>query len=168
MSLEDIDALRKLMKTASPSGRGSYLEDGRHILQVKAAQCKRTNFEGKWKEAYILEFTVVQSTNPTHEVGSTRSYVENPENLGWLTRFKPALAALAGVNPYAKISQEDEETIADMIAALRYDEFRKSKQWPENFLVGRMCECEGSPGKSKNGTPITNKKWAPYEPPAGE
>lgn len=154
------------MRAAAPSGRGQYIEDGQHLLEIEKCFCKRTEIDGRWKETYICEFKVLHSTNPTHEQGQTRSYAENPENAGWMGRWKSFLAAAAGLDPDMKLSQQDEDTIADMIAALRYEEFRASKRWPENFLKGRQVTCQGVPGKSKGGTPITNKKWMPYVAPA--
>lgn len=163
----DIEALRASMRASQVVGRGQYIEDGRHTLEVKLVKCHRTQIDGRWKESYIVECTVLASSNPTHEVGSTRSYVENPENSGWMSRFKGFLAAAAGLAPDRPIAPADQEVISDMIAAIRYDEFRTSKGWPENFLAGRRLTCEGMPGKARSGTPVTHKKWAPYvEAPA--
>src|ERR1700676_131513 len=159
MSTAEIEALRASMRSAQPSGRGSYIEEGRHSLEVDKCCGKRSNIDGRWKETYIAEFKVLESSNSTHEVGSTRSYAENPENAGWMGRWKSFLAAAAGLNPDKKMTTQDEDIISDMIAALRYDEHRIAKGWPENFLHGRQVRCEGAPGKSRGGTPITNKKW---------
>lgn len=163
---EDIEALRKAMQAASPTGRGNYVEDGQHVLQVEKALCKRTLIDGRWKESYIIEFKVLQSSNPKAEVGSSQAYIENPENAGWMGRFKAALLACTGFDPAGKIPAEVEAKMGDIIAALRYDEFRTSQGWPENFLAGCTVRCEGTPGKSRAGTPVTNKKWYPYTPPA--
>ena len=161
----EIEALRASMRAAAPSGRGNYIEDGQHLLEIEKCFCKRTQIDGRFKETYICEFKVLASTNPTHEPGSTRSYAENPENAGWMGRWKSFLAAAAGLDPDLKLSIQDEDTISDMIAALRYEEFRNSKGWPENFLRSRQVKCEGTPGKSRGGTPITNKKWTAYVAP---
>lgn len=155
------DELRAAMRSAQPSGRGNYLEDGRHVLEVDKALCKRTTFEGKTKESWIIEFKVVESSNSTHEVGSTRSYIENPENAGWLGRFKSALLAIGGVDPSSKISPEIETAVGDILAALRFDEERVRLGWPVDFLKGRRVFCEGSKGKSRSGSDVTNKKWQP-------
>ncbi len=68
---------------------------------------------------------------------------------------------MLGLDPYGVIPSEAQEAIADIIAALRYSEFRASKGWGEDFLKGRRVLCEGMPGTSKKGTPVTNKKWSP-------
>lgn len=83
-----------------------------------------------------------------------------------MDRFKTCLAALAGVDTSKTISNEDQDTISDIMAALRYDEFRIAKGWPENFLKGRRVICEGSAGQSRGGTKVTNKKYAPCVEPA--
>lgn len=166
--MNDIEALRKMMREAQVSGKGQYVEQGQHDLELDKAFCKRSNHAGTPKENYIFEFKVIRSTNPTHEVGSTRSYVENVANQGWLERMKGCIAALVGVDPYGAISPQDQDTIADIIAALRYDEFRVQKGWPENFLKGRRVSCEGMPGTSqKKGMPVTHKKWKPMAEATG-
>jgi hypothetical protein len=162
----DIDALRASMRAAQPSGKGQYIEEGRHLLEIDKCFCKRTSIDGRWKETYICEFKVIESTNPTHTPGSTRSYAENPENAGWMGRFKSFLCAAVGATDENKLSVQDEDTISDVIAALRYDEHRIAKGWPENFLKSRRVTCEGMKGTSRGGTPITNKKWAPAPPVA--
>lgn len=166
MANEAIEELRKSMQAAQPSGRGQYLDQGRHELEIDKAFVKRTTFEGKTKESWIVEFKVISSTNPSHEVGSTRSYVENPNNDGWMGRFKAFLVAVAGIPGAQKLNPQDEQLISDITVALRYDEYRVERQWPENFLKGRRVLCEGMPGKSRNNTPITNKKWEPILAPA--
>ena len=155
------DELRAAMRSAQVSGKGQYIEEGRHVLDVDKALVKRTTIDGNTKESWIIEFKVIESSNSTHEVGSTRSYVENPANAGWLGRFKYALLAIAGINPDGKISTADENTVGDIVACLRYDEERVRLGWPENFLKGRRVHCEGMPGKSRAGGNVTNKKWSP-------
>lgn len=157
----EIDALRAAMKAAQPSGKGVYIEAGQHVLDIDRAFVKRSMQGGMTKESWIVEFKVVSSTNPTHEVGSTRSYVENPANQGWMERFKSFLSAAVGADPTGKISAEDEITISDVTVALRFDEYRIERGWPENFLKGRRLHCEGMAGVSKSGGPVTNKKWTP-------
>jgi hypothetical protein len=164
----EIEALMASMRAAQPVGRGSYVEDGRHLLQVEKAMCKRTLIGGNWKESYIIEFKVLESSNPTHEVGSTRTYVEAPKNAGWEGRFKSCVFALCGINPEGPKNPVQDQTFAEIVAALRYDEFRVSKGWPENFLKNRVVSCEGAPGKSQKGTPVTNKRWTPVAQPAAQ
>lgn len=159
--MSEIEALRAAMRGAVVSGKGQYIEAGQHELTLDKAFFKRSQQGGKVKESYIFEFKVDKSSNPTHEVGSTRSYVENMANDGALERIKPCLAAIVGVDPYGVISPADQDLIADIIAALRYDEYRVQKNWPVDFLKGRRVACEGMPGTSRKGTPITNKKWSP-------
>lgn len=160
----DIAALRAAMVAAQPSGRGNYIEDGKHKLVCKLGKCKRTLISGKWKESYILEFEVLESSNPTHTVGSSRAYIENPENAGWDGRMKSCVLALLGVDPSSKYTPAMDEAFADIVAAMCYDEYRVAKGLPENFLAGRTVECEGAKGTSRAGGPVTNKKWFPWSP----
>jgi hypothetical protein len=164
--MSEIDDLRASMRAAQPSGKGQYIEQGRHELEIKNCFVKRSTQEGRIKETWICEFTVITSTNPSHEPGSTRSYAENPENAGWMGRFKSFLTAAVGVPSNAKLSPADEQTIGDVTVALRFDEERTRMGWPENFLKGRRVLCEGMAGKSKGGIEITNKKWEPAAPVA--
>jgi hypothetical protein len=163
MDQAEIDKLRSAMRASQVFGKGVYVEEGRHRLMIDKVICQRTEIDGAVKETYLAECKVIASTNPSHEVGSTRTYAESTKNKGWMGRWKAFLAAAAGADP-GKLSPTDQETISDMIAAIRYDEFRAQKRWPENFLHGRVVDCEGMPGKSQGGTPITNKKWSPVAP----
>lgn len=161
-----IDELRELMRKAQVSGKGAYVEAGQHVLDLDRALFKRSVQGSKVKESWIFEFKVVQSNNPTHEVGQTRSYVENTANDGWLERVKPCLAALCGKDPYGKLSPQDEDEISFVFAAIKFPDWGAQQGLPENFLKGRRVACEGTSGTSRGGTPITNKKWAPMAPGA--
>jgi hypothetical protein len=164
----EIEALRATMKAAQASGKGQYIEAGRHLLEVDRCFVKRSQQSGTIKESWICEFKVIESSNPTHEVGSTRSYVENPANKGWLERWKSFMLAAIGVDPSATPTPAGaDDAVADMFVALRYDEARVSMQLPDNFLKGKRVACEGMAGKSLSGGPVTNKKWTPAPPPAG-
>lgn len=160
------EELRAAMRSAQVPGAGQYIGDGRHHLELALGFIKRSAFEGKVKETWIFEFKVLESSNQTHEVGSTRTYAENPNNDGYLGRVKHCLISLAGLDPTSKLTSADEDTIGNIIVALRYDEERVRMGWPENFLKGRRVYCEGMAGKSRKGSDITNKKWAPA-PAAG-
>ena len=167
MANEEIEALRAAMRTAQVNGRGAYIGNGRHVLEAGKVFCKRTSLQGTIKESWIAEFKVVSSSAADHEVGSTRSFVENPANAGWMDRWKGCLVALCGLDGNGrKLTAEEETVIGDIFVALRYDEFRVQKGWPENFLSGRIVNCEGTAGKSKAGGDVTNKKWSPYVSPA--
>ena len=162
--MDDIEALKKAMREAQPSGRGNYIEEGRHELTLTKLEIKRSQIEGRIKESWIAEFRVDASSNPTHEVGSTRSYVDVPENQGAMGRWKACLAALCGCPSNVQLTPQWHEYLAEVHAMLRYDDYRKSKGVAENWLVGKRVSCEGSPSKSKGGTPITNKRWEPLAP----
>jgi hypothetical protein len=136
MSTAEIDALRAAMRSAQVSGKGQYIGDGRHLLEVDKALVKRSTFEGNTKETWIIEFKVIESSNPTHEAGQTRSYVENPANAGWMGRFKGALLALIGAET---VTPKAEAAIGDIFVALRHDEERVALKLPENFLHGRRA-----------------------------
>lgn len=160
MSTAEIDQLRAAMRSAQVSGKGQYIGEGRHLLEVDKALVKRSTFEGNTKETWIIEFKVIESSNPTHEVGQTRSYVENPANAGWMGRFKGALLGLIGAET---VTPQAEAAIGDLFVALRHDEERVALKLPENFLHGRRVRCEGMAGKSKKGGDITNLRWSVAE-----
>lgn len=162
----EIEMLRASMRQAQVYGKGQYLEEGVHELEIIKVKHQRTLVEGAAKESLIAEFKVLSSSNPTHQVGSTRSYVENLVNTGWLSRFKAFMIAAIGVDPEGKVPTEAEEATSDMYVALRSDEERVKLGLPENFMAGRRVRCEGMAGKSKKGGPVTNKKWLPLAAPA--
>src|SRR4029077_2957993 len=160
------DELRKAMGAVQPSQRGAYIEDGRHELELVNAQFKRSAQNGTAKESWIFEFKILASTNPTHEIGSTRAYIENPANLGYFERMTSCLLALCGRDPGGAVSPADRELLGNVVVAIQYDEERKRMNFPENFLAGRRVLCEGAQGKSRSGGPVTNKKWMPTAAPA--
>lgn len=160
----EIEALRQAMRAASVTGGGSYVEEGQHLLEIANCFVKQSAMEGKIKTTWICEFKVIESTNPTHEVGSMRSYVENPENQGWIGRWKTFLAAAIGADPN-RITPELEKQIGDITVALRHEDARKELGFPENFLKGQRVRCQGTPGLSKvKKINITNKIWEPAPP----
>ena len=164
------EELRAAMRSAQPSGKGQYIEDGRHYLKIDKAIYKRTLVGATAKESWIIEFKVIESTNTTHEVNSTRSYVENPQNAGWDGRFMACLLAAIGVDPASPSANAPDvrAKLGDIMVAIQYDEERKRMGLPENFLAGLCVYCEGFAGKSRGGTPVTNKKWTPAPPPAAK
>lgn len=168
MSQEEIEQYKKAMRDAAMSGVGQYIEAGQHHLEISMVKHQKTVIDGAFKESYIAEFKVVSSNNPSHEVGSTRSYVENTKNAGSSGRFQTFLLAACGCDPNMPVTPQWRDYVADLMAALRYDEYRVSKGIPEMCgLKGKFVLCEGMDGKSKGkGTPITHKKWWPAQAPA--
>jgi hypothetical protein len=166
----EIEAFKKAMREAAMSGVGQYIEEGQHYLEILLVKCNRTLQDGVWKESYIAECKVLASNNPSHQVGSTRSYVESMKNQGAVGRFQTFLAAASGIDPNLAQTPQWREYLAECIAMLRYDDYRVSKGVPENWLKGKFVLCEGMAGKSKGkGTPITHKKWQPAgAPPAAQ
>ncbi len=158
----EIEALRATMKAAQAAGKGQYIGEGRHLLEVARCFVKRSAQGGTVKESWICEFKVIESSNATHEVGSTRSYVENPANQGWLERWKSFMLAAIGVDPSAQPTPAGaDDAVANLFVALRYDEERVKMNLPENFFKGKRVSCEGMSGTSRLGGPVTNKKWTP-------
>lgn len=163
---EEIEALRKSMRSAQPVGRGQYIDNGQHLYRIKLAKRQATDQQGTIKESWIAELEIVKSTNPAAEAGTSRVYIESPKNDGWMGRWKAFLMAACGIPSTKKLTNEEEDVIADVHAALRSEDFRKAKQFPENFLAGRYVYCEATPGKSRSGGNVTHKKWEPAEAPA--
>jgi hypothetical protein len=156
-----IEELRASMKGAQVFGRGTYIGVGLYLLKIARVKFQRTMIQGTAKESMIVEFEVLSSTCPDHAVGSTVSYVEATKNAGWLDRFKAFLTAAAGVDPYGKVSPDVEEEVAQLYCMIRDDDYRTKQGFPDNFLAGTVVACEGTAGKAKSGSPVTNKRWAP-------
>lgn len=169
--MNDIAELRKAMQTAQVAGKGQYILNGRHELDLSRISYKKTSFgDGTGKESIICEFKVASTTCPEMAVGETRSVVFNFEKKGWLGRFKPILFALIGVDPYGRIPAEAEAAVMDLYVALRVESERQRLQLDENLnLAGTRVSVEGFPGTIKTGPhagkPITELKWAPSAQP---
>lgn len=161
MSSATIEELRAAMRGAQVFGKGQYIEEGQYLLETIKIFYKRTVIDGSAKESIICEFKVLESSKPEVEIGSTRSYVENLANAGWLSRFKSCMLALIGVDPDGKIPKDAEDATTDLYVALRDDGERVRLGLPENFMAGKRVRVEGMAGKSKKGGAVTNKKWIP-------
>jgi hypothetical protein len=159
--MSDIETLRAAMRAAQVFGKGQYFEPGRYRLRVAKLFYKESMMEGTAKKNIIAEFTVLESSNPDVEVGSTRSSVFAFHHKGWLPRFKAVLIALSGRDPDAKSSPEIEKMVEDIYVALLRDDERIKLGFPENFLAGVEVLAEAMPGTSMAGKPVTNMKWTP-------
>jgi hypothetical protein len=164
----DINEIRKAMRAAQVTGSGDYITSGTHLLELTRAKFQRTMIQAKSKESMIFEFKVHSSTTPDKMVpGETRSYVDNPDNTGYLGRVKGCILALMGVDPNGKVLPADDEAATELYCACVDDSIRVSHEWPENFLAGRFVICEGFDGVSQtNHKPIVKKNWKPSAAPA--
>jgi hypothetical protein len=164
----DINEIRKAMRAAQVTGSGDYITSGTHLLELTRAKFNRTMIQAKAKESMIFEFKVHTSSHPDKmPVGETRSYVDNPDNTGYLGRVKGCILALMGVDPNGKVSPNDDEAATEVYCALLDDSIRVGHQWPENFLAGNFVICEGFDGVSQtNHKPIVKKNWKPSPKPA--
>lgn len=164
--MANIDDIRKAMRAAQVTGAGNYILSGKHLLKLTRAKYQRTMIEAKAKESAIFEFEVVESNREEMKVGETRSYVDNPNNTGYLGRVKACIFALMGVDPNGKTSDDDHAAAVEIYAALVDDSVRVQHGWPENFLAGRFVVCEGIDDVSQtNHKPIVKKNWRPASAP---
>lgn len=164
----DIEAIRKAMRAANVTGSGDYITSGKHYLELVRAKFQTTMIESKAKQSMIFEFKVHATTAPDKmPIESTRSYVDNPDNTGYLGRVKACLFALLGVDPNGKITEAQETSIVDVYGALVFESERVRLGLPDNFLAGRFVVCEGFDDTSRtNKKPIVKKNWYPAPPPA--
>lgn len=94
--MTDIDVLFKGMKDAPMFGRGNYMGEGLYLVELTKLFVK-SRFKGG--NVFIAEFTIVESNNAKHAVGSTGSWcpkIELPNTFG---DIKSLMFAALGINP---------------------------------------------------------------------
>jgi hypothetical protein len=165
--MSTIEELRASMRAANVAGTGQYILLGKHLLEVQKLFYKRSVIDGAAQESIIAEFTVLQTSNSESRVGETRSTVFKFDKKGALSRLKPMLIALLGVDPYAgRITPDAEDAAIDVYVALRDETERRKKNLSENFMMGRKVWAEGFPGTIKTGPnagkPIVQINWTPF------
>ena len=161
MSQVSIEELRASMRAAQVYGKGQYFSKGLYLLKVKLMKYQRTMVDNVLKESIVVEFEVLETSNPEVLKGETRSVVFAFHNQGWLSRFKAFVLALVGVNPDGNVDPAAQEAAIDIYVALRDDNERKRLELPEQIGVGMLVHAEAIPGTSRKGNPVTNMKWTP-------
>ncbi len=121
---------------------GRYFPEGIHAVMISSVK-RRKGFKGK---SFIVEATLLASTNPQAAVGSDYTWLQKMEKEGALSRVKTF--AMRATN-----SEENEITSAVM----------EQLAGNEQPLVGLLISVEGYPTQTKKGDNITAVKWVTLE-----
>ena len=148
------------MRGAQVYGKGVYVEEGRHVLEIDRLFFKRTSFGRELSKASV--HLRVQKGDRELEPYSrnrvdalVRRGPDEPRDGSDGSRrfFSPPPVA----TPSQKHSPEDEEAIGNIIVALKWEEERARLGWPENFIEGPRRGrpiSGGMKGTSKKGGPV--------------
>lgn len=161
--MSNIDALFDGMPDADLNNKGNYMGPGRFLVETKAIKYKDSKHRGK---SYIIEFTVVESTNPAHEPGSSGSWViklDKPQAWGDIKAFMMALAM--DIDPKtAKTPKQDPELHAkatELAKAAISAEHAQKLGAEEDFLLGLPVRLETTMTKTQKGGDFTIHAWSP-------
>jgi len=169
----EIDELFAGAPDAPMNGKGSYLAgDGDYDVQIEHVK-RQKKFGGG--NVFILEFTLLTSTNAAYPVGMKKSWttkIENPNSFG---DIKALMFAATGTDPRSvqqtnKAAHAQATTLAraacgspTAIAELAQVNI------PANFLIGRRVHLTTKTIKTKSSNyqnDFTVHNWAPYTAPA--
>lgn len=132
------------------------VEDGQHLLKVVRCTTPRTG-----DVAFIVEFEVVQSSNPSHRPGEQRSvYLSSKFRDSMQRTIKAVTAAICGYDPKDDAAMAAFSPHSPHVARAAISE--------HNALEGRTVACQGVPGtkvSAKTGRPFVDYVWLPAEPP---
>lgn len=144
--MSDLDQLFEAMAGATGSSSGVFFTEGNYKVELKEVEFRPNGFKGK---SVIFRFTVTESNNPAHPVGSTRVWInkldkKKDENIRTMADIKSLIFALTGhsvtevgspeVNPKAH-----EQAVACFMAAIDETHAKKSGIAPD-ALIG--CEAK--------------------------
>jgi hypothetical protein len=171
----DIDKLFDGMAKAEIFGRGNYMSEGLYIVETKNLFVK-DGFKGK---SFVAEFTIVESNNEKHAVGTSGSWVLKftwPATFGHITKF---VTALLGYDPNQKANQDDPKIRKQVELVTRAacgSDAAKKELGPDGYEEGMLngirlrLECSmqktaPKPGKPEGGD-FTSYAWSPIAPEA--
>ncbi len=167
----NIDLLFGNIATTEINGSGTYMSEGIYVVETKNIFVKEGKNPAKPGDSFICEFSIIESSNPAHSVGSTGSYVlkfSNPYTLGNIAELVMALLGYENTRENQKDPTIRKEVDLVVRAACGSDTARKAlgDGYEEGMLHGirLRLECTKKPTLPKNGKPageFTVHRWAP-------
>lgn len=165
----DVDTLFSRIDTAEIFSSGNYMHEGVYVVETKNILVK----DGHKGQSFIVEFTILESSNEQHKVGTTGSWIVKfawKQTFGNITKF---VMALLGKNPNDKKLQEDPKLrgeIGQIVRAVCGSDAAKKElgaAYEEGMLYGIPLRLECSqtktqpkPGKPEGGD-FTVYTWSP-------
>ncbi len=170
----NIDTLFGNMAKAEINGSGTYMDTGIYVVETKNIFVKEGRNPAKPGDAFICEFTVLETNNPKHEVGSTGSFVlkfSNPYAMGNIVEL--VMALLGYDNTRANQTDPDIRKEIDLVTRAACGSDSAKSELGENYEEGMLhgikvlLECTKKPTLPKAGKPageFTVHKWTPIKP----
>jgi len=153
-------SLFKGMKDAKLTERGNYLDDGSYDLEIEFVQLKNTRKAG---DAFIVDCTVLASSNPKHPVGSKRNWYQSLKDKD--IAFAAILEFAIAVFGFSQKKIEDEPKIKELQAGIE-EIMDQACDKAKQVLKGQKLHVEVETIKTKEkGLPFARHKFTPYEAP---
>ena len=174
-----IDQLFAGMAKAEINGSGTYMDDGLYVVETKNIFVKKGTNPQKPGDSFIAEFTVIESNNPKHAVGSSGSYVLKFSNIFAMGNIVEFVMALLGYEN-TKENQKNEEIRkeVDLVTRATCGSDAAKKELGDLYEEGMLrgirvrLECTKKPTAPKPGKPdggvFTVHKWSPLPAPEGQ
>ena len=166
----DLDSILNNMEKASMTDKGSFFGPGLYLCECKSLEY-REGFKGR---SFIAKFEVIESDNPDHGPGTTRSWIVKLDRADTkemaMVDIKSLIFALLGKSPRDVGSADKNPTAHKQAVALfkaQIDEASKAKFKAEYGidapdLRGRRVKLEATATKSsKTGNDFTRHAWGP-------
>lgn len=163
----DIDKLFEGMAKADVNGRGNYMKEGIYTVEMKNIFVKKGTNPKKPGDSFIVEFTILESNNAAHVVGTSGSWVLKfswPATFGHITKF---VMALLGEDPGIKANIDNpelRETVARYTRAVCGSDLAKKElgaDWEDGIFNGAQLKVECSAQTTSSGGPFTAFAWSP-------
>ena len=144
------------LKDAQTFERGTFLKPGSYTLRIVNGLTKNTIKSG---EAFIIEFEVLETTDPVnHPVSSKCSWFQKLSNVPVaFGAIKEFLAAVYGYDLRTMKPRFDAEMgpQIEAIAAAATD--------GRNFLAGQIVKVQTEQTKTQKQQDFTRHTWSPYQ-----
>ncbi len=169
----NIDTLFGNLVKADVNGSGKYMGEGRYLVETKNIFAKEGRNPLKPGDNFICEFTIIESSNPGHEVGSTGSFVVNMANpfaSGNIVELAIALLGYENTRENQKNADIREQADVVMRATCGSDSakaalatLREGLGPDYGVLVGKRLRLECVKKPTKAGGEFTVHKWSPVK-----
>lgn len=162
----DVDNLFAGMAKAEIFGKGSFMGEGVFEIETKDVFVKE-GFKGK---SFICEFTILESNNPAHAVGSSGSYVLKFENKYTFGNASELVMALLGFeNTRDNQANADVRALVQEVTAAACGSEKSQKALGEGYsdgmLKGVRLRLETKKTGTQKGGEYTVHKWSPIAAP---
>jgi hypothetical protein len=144
------------LKDAQTFDRGTFLKPGSYTLKITNCLTKNTVKSG---EAFIVEFEVLETTDPVnHAVGTKASWFQKLANVPVaFGAIKEFLAAVYGYD-LRTMKARFEAEMGPQIEA-----YAAAASDGRNFLAGQIVKVQTEQTKTQKQVDFTRHNWTPYQ-----